>query len=129
MPIGPVGLLPLLTNGAESAKRPGMFRPLDIASSGLSAQRLRMEVIATNIANAETTHVGEGGPYRRRIVRLEESVREGAPPSYPALPLLKAAICRGSSYTVAGAGGGREPGHGLAGSRATSGRSPHGTKV
>jgi flagellar basal-body rod protein FlgC len=87
MPIGPVGLLPLLTNGAEGAKRPGMFRPLDIASSGLSAQRLRMEVIATNIANAETTHVGEGGPYRRRIVRLEESVREGAPPSYPALPL------------------------------------------
>ena len=86
MPINPIGLLPLLTNGGERT-RPGMFRPLDIASSGLSAQRLRMEVIATNIANAETTHVEGGGPYRRRVVQLEEAAREGAAPAYPPLPL------------------------------------------
>lgn len=84
--IRPLGLLPLLTNsGTESSRNP-MFRPLDIASSGLSAQRLRMEVIATNVANAETTHVGDGGPYKRRVVQLEEAIREGAPPTFPPLP-------------------------------------------
>jgi flagellar basal-body rod protein FlgC len=48
----------------------GLFRGLDIASSGLSAQRRRIEVVATNIANAETTRTAEGGPYRRRVVEL-----------------------------------------------------------
>lgn len=86
MSIRPLGLLPLLTTAAAESRRPPMFRPMEIASSGLSAQRLRMEVIATNIANAETTHVGEGGPYRRRIVRFEEATVAGAPPSYPPLP-------------------------------------------
>lgn len=49
-----------------------MFRSLAIAASGLSAQRKRIETIATNIANAETTRTPEGGPYRRRVVALEE---------------------------------------------------------
>lgn len=89
--IRPLGLLPLLTNTTPEGARTPMFRPMDIASSGLSAQRLRMEVIATNIANAETTHVGEGGPYRRRVVQLEEAVREGAPPTFPPLPSEQAA--------------------------------------
>jgi flagellar basal-body rod protein FlgC len=48
-----------------------MFSALAIASSGLSAQRVRMEVIAQNLANAETTRTPEGGPYQRRIVNLE----------------------------------------------------------
>jgi len=86
MTIRPAGLLPLLTTGAAEAQRPAMFRPMDIASSGLAAQRLRMEVIATNIANAETTHVAGGGPYKRRVVRLEEAQVAGAPPSFPPLP-------------------------------------------
>ena len=38
----------------------------DIAGSGLAAQRLRVELIASNIANSETTRTKEGGPYRRR---------------------------------------------------------------
>jgi flagellar basal-body rod protein FlgC len=41
---------------------------LDIAASGLTAQRLRMDVIASNIANAETTRTPGGGPYRRTRV-------------------------------------------------------------
>jgi flagellar basal-body rod protein FlgC len=86
MTVRPAGLLPLLTTGAAEAQRPAMFRPMEIASSGLSAQRLRMEVIATNIANAETTHVAGGGPYRRRVVRLEESAVTSAPPAFPPLP-------------------------------------------
>src|SRR3954471_17111206 len=48
-----------------------MFSALAIASSGLSAQRLRMDVIAQNLANAETTRTAQGGPYQRRVVNLE----------------------------------------------------------
>lgn len=39
---------------------------LDIASSGMAAQRLRVQLIASNVANSETTRTKEGGPYRRR---------------------------------------------------------------
>jgi flagellar basal-body rod protein FlgC len=39
---------------------------MDIATSGLRAQRTRMTVSASNIANAQTTRTEEGGPYRRR---------------------------------------------------------------
>ena len=39
---------------------------MDIATSGLRAQRARMTVTASNIANAQTTRTEEGGPYRRR---------------------------------------------------------------
>ena len=56
-----------------------MFRTLGISASGLSAQRLRMEVIATNLANAEVTRTEEGGEYRRRIVQLEARTMPGQP--------------------------------------------------
>jgi flagellar basal-body rod protein FlgC len=52
------------------APRP-MFSALAIASSGLSAQRVRMDVIAQNLANAETVRTPEGGPYHRHVVSLE----------------------------------------------------------
>jgi len=38
----------------------------DIASSGMAAQRLRVQLIASNVANSETTRTKDGGPYRRR---------------------------------------------------------------
>jgi len=41
---------------------------LDISGSALTAERIRAEVIAVNMANAETTKTPEGGPYRRREV-------------------------------------------------------------
>lgn len=42
---------------------------IDISASGLTAQRLRMDTIASNIANVETTRVENGrGPYRRQVV-------------------------------------------------------------
>jgi flagellar basal-body rod protein FlgC len=44
---------------------------LAISSSALHAQRLRMDVIAANLANAESTRTPEGGPYKRRDVVLE----------------------------------------------------------
>ncbi|NTU60182.1 MAG: flagellar basal body rod protein FlgC [Deltaproteobacteria bacterium] len=44
------------------------FGLMDISASGLSAQRLRMETVASNLANASSTRTAEGGPYRRRDV-------------------------------------------------------------
>ena len=41
-----------------------------ICSSGLAAQRAKMDVTASNLANAETTRTPEGGPYRRKTVVL-----------------------------------------------------------
>jgi flagellar basal-body rod protein FlgC len=58
-----------------------MFSALRIASTGLSAQRVRMDVIAQNVANVETTRTPEGGPYHRRIVRLEAEASITTPPS------------------------------------------------
>ena len=40
----------------------------DISGYGLSAQRMRTNIISSNIANANTTRTDEGGPYRRREV-------------------------------------------------------------
>lgn len=51
-----------------------LFRSLAISASGLSAQRMRIETIAQNIANAQTTRTPQGGPYRRQIVELEAVV-------------------------------------------------------
>jgi flagellar basal-body rod protein FlgC len=51
----------------------GLFDALSISSTGMSAERLRMDVIAENLANAETTRTPEGGPYRRQEVLLEQA--------------------------------------------------------
>ena len=42
-----------------------------ISGSGMTAQRLRLDVIANNIANVNTTRTPQGGPYRRRVVVFE----------------------------------------------------------
>lgn len=49
---------------------PPLFRSLGIAASGLDAQRMRMDIAAANIANADVTRTAEGGPYQRRTVEL-----------------------------------------------------------
>lgn len=46
----------------------GMFTGIDAAASGLTAERLRMDVISNNIANANTTRTEQGGAYHRRYV-------------------------------------------------------------
>jgi flagellar basal-body rod protein FlgC len=45
-----------------------LLSSLRISSSGLSAQRKRMESVSSNIANAQTTQTAEGGPYRKKEV-------------------------------------------------------------
>jgi flagellar basal-body rod protein FlgC len=52
--------------------------PMKISASGLSAERVRMEVIANNIANANTTRTEDGGPYERRRVIFETVLHDAA---------------------------------------------------
>lgn len=51
----------------------GLFDALEISASGLSAERLRMDVVAENLANAQSTRGAGGGPYRRKEVVLREA--------------------------------------------------------
>jgi len=51
-----------------------IFRAMRISASGLSAERLRMDTIASNIANINTTRTEEGGPYRRKVALFEENL-------------------------------------------------------
>jgi flagellar basal-body rod protein FlgC len=48
----------------------GLYSSINIASSGLTAERLRLDVISNNIANANTTRTAEGGPFRRSRVNF-----------------------------------------------------------
>lgn len=54
-----------------------LFDTMSISASGMSAQRLRAEVLAENLANAETTRTADGGPYRRRDVVFAQA--DGTP--------------------------------------------------
>ena len=54
----------------------GIFTSINTAASGLTAQRLRLDVIADNIANATTTRTTEGGPFRRSRVIFRPRVEE-----------------------------------------------------
>lgn len=45
-----------------------LFGMMDISASALKAERVRAEVVASNMANAETTRTADGGPYRRHHV-------------------------------------------------------------
>ena len=49
-----------------------MFSAFDVTASGLTAQRLRMDVISENVANANTTRTEDGTPYRRKIVTFRQ---------------------------------------------------------
>mgnify|MGYP001251449073 CR=1 FL=1 len=57
----------------------GLFRGLAIPASGLSAQRRRMDVIAMNIANAQTTRAEGGEAYRRRTLALQPARSDQGP--------------------------------------------------
>ncbi|MGL4367957.1 MAG: flagellar basal body rod protein FlgC [Brevinemataceae bacterium] len=55
----------------------GLFTSMNIGATGLTAQRLQIDVIANNIANANSTRTTEGGPYQRSRVVL--TPRQGVP--------------------------------------------------
>lgn len=54
----------------------GLFGSTQIASSGLAAERLRMEVAANNIANANSTRTSDGTPYRRQQVVFSAAMKQ-----------------------------------------------------
>src|SRR5437868_6819761 len=56
----------------------GVFSAMEVAASGLSAERTRMNTVASNLANARTTRTDAGGPYKRldpvfEAIGLDES--------------------------------------------------------
>ena len=55
----------------------GFFDGYNVATSGMSAQRTRINVVSSNIANAQTTHSADGGPYKKQNVVFEEVLLEG----------------------------------------------------
>ena len=58
----------------------GILDILRISSSGMRAQRTRMEAIATNLANVNSTKTEEGGPYKKKeVVFTPSDVSEGTP--------------------------------------------------
>jgi flagellar basal-body rod protein FlgC len=52
-----------------------MLGPMGISATGMRAERMRMEVISNNIANANSTRTPEGGPYRRKDVVFESVLK------------------------------------------------------
>lgn len=50
----------------------GLFDGYDVSTSGMGAQRTRINIVSANIANASTTHTKEGGPYKKQNVVFEE---------------------------------------------------------
>jgi len=56
-----------------------LFGMLQVSGSALTAERQRAEVVASNMANAETTRTPEGGPYRRKLVVFRSEVASRFP--------------------------------------------------
>lgn len=54
------------------------LRSLDISASGMTAQRMRLDIIAENIANKETTRTAEGGPYKKKNVVFQDILSAAA---------------------------------------------------
>ena len=70
-----------------------LFGVLEVSGSALGAERQRAEVVASNMANAETTHTEEGGPYRRKLVMFHAYRMQQ-------LPMLLAGMQNASSRGV-----------------------------
>lgn len=69
-----------------------MFGGIDAAASGLTAERLRMDVISNNIANVNSTRTVDGGPFKRKYVVFQP--REAEKNSFSAM--LEGAMNQGS---------------------------------
>jgi len=66
----------------------GVFSALEISASGLSAERVRMNTISSNLANARTTRTEAGGPYKR------------LDPIFEAIPLDGGTVAEGGAAKV-----------------------------
>lgn len=66
--------------GTDFANRPGMYGLFDVSTSGMVAQRVRLEAASANLANQDTVLDAQGkvNPYRRREVMLAPGLTKGA---------------------------------------------------
>jgi flagellar basal-body rod protein FlgC len=65
----------------------------EILAAGMSAARLRVNVLASNIANAETSKTAEGGPYKRRdIVQIAQTVKGEFTDALDTMTLMRPAV-------------------------------------
>ncbi len=55
----------------------GLYNSIEVSASGLSAERLAMDVIANNIANVNTTRTAEGGPFKRQLAVFAQKPEAG----------------------------------------------------
>lgn len=53
----------------------GIFDSMQINTSGLNLERFKLDVVSTNIANTNTTRTEDGGPYLKKQVMFEESIK------------------------------------------------------
>lgn len=77
-----------------------MFGAIDSAASGLTAERLRMDVISNNIANVNTTRTIAGGAYRRQMVTF--APREGNANSFAQILSTQVGNSTGNGVRVVG---------------------------
>jgi flagellar basal-body rod protein FlgC len=56
----------------------GMYSSIEVSASGLSAERLAMDVIANNLANVNTTRTPEGGAFKRQLVIFAQKQSQDA---------------------------------------------------
>jgi len=75
-----------------------LFGGMRSTSMGLSAERVRMDVIAQNIANARTTKTTDGTPYRRQVVRFEPLIERNARGEVTAMGVRAAEVVK--DYTT-----------------------------
>ncbi len=62
---------------------------IDITASALNAQRTRLDIVAQNIANAQTTRTPNGGPYQREVVSFETELVRRVAGGGPSLQTVK----------------------------------------
>lgn len=54
----------------------GFFTAMDISATGLKAEKFRLDVVSSNIANINTTRTPEGGAYQKRAVVFQETLEK-----------------------------------------------------
>ena len=70
-----------------------MYKTMEVLASGLSVARMRVNVLASNMANANTTRTEEGGPYKRRdVVQIAHSVPSKFSSTLDSMSLMKPSV-------------------------------------
>jgi len=72
-----------------------LFGMLEISGSALTAERQRAQIVTANMANAQTTHTPEGGPYRRQLVVFRAEPQ-------PSFPMMMLAMNQGGNSSGGG---------------------------